>query len=341
VKEYRLFLLPGSRAQRTCEAVADARSADAAASLSKSDNSIEQINVLTGTHRRVAFGIACEIKALANTYGIDRLGFLTLTFAEKKTPEIKDCNRRFNSLASNILKARYCRAVVCLQRSPKGRVHFHLVVVLRADIRTGFDFDAAEKMDYRSAGRELRSEWAFWRKTAPAYSFGRTELLPIRSSAEGIAHYVGGYVGRHVEHRIKADKGARVVRYIGYGLGRDREGRMITDRKASCRFSWNSVGGWLWRQRVAAFANLVGGKTIDDLKILFGPKWCYLFREEIARMPVGDVEVWPSAKHWESYNSTLPLHQGEFKECVVVKARSVRLFRLARSRSGRASESGR
>ena len=31
------------------------------------------------------------------------------------------------------------------------RIHFHLVVVLEADIRTGFDFEALKRADYRSA----------------------------------------------------------------------------------------------------------------------------------------------------------------------------------------------
>ena len=86
-------------------------------------------------------------------------------------------------------------------------------MVIGFDIRTGFDFSAVERQDYSSANRLLREEWSFWRKTAPAYRFGRTELMPIRSSEEAIGRYIGKYIGKHMEAREDADKGARLVRY--------------------------------------------------------------------------------------------------------------------------------
>jgi hypothetical protein len=59
----------------------------------------------------------------------------------------------------------------------------------------------------------LRSEWVSWRKTTPLYGFGRTEMTPIESSADGIAWYVYRYISRHIGNRHPADKGARLVRY--------------------------------------------------------------------------------------------------------------------------------
>jgi hypothetical protein len=229
--------------------------------------------------------LAQEIKALARIYGIERLGFLTLTFADNVT-EMKEASRRFKSLTNHVLKARYSRAIAIVERQKSRRLHFHLVVVLNADIRTGCDFEAIEKGDYRSANQVLRSEWAYWRKTAPKYRFGRTELLPVKSTAEGIARYVGKYVSKHIGQREAGDKGARLVRYIGY------EG----DRKASVKFGWNSDGGWLWRQKLAQFASNHNCRTMDDLQRLAGPHWAYRLQGAIFQTELSDQTVYPSQK---------------------------------------------
>jgi len=194
-------------------------------------------NRLTGGHKRSAFILAHEIIRLAADYGIKRLGFLTLTFADD-VRDLAEANRRFHSLASHVIKGRYVRGLVVPERQESGRLHFHLLIVLGADIRSGADFEAFKRRDYRSANAALRAEWRFWRETAPLYGFGRTELLPVKSTAEGIGRYVGKYISKHVRGRMVGDKGARLVRYLGYNQG---------GRKGGCRFGWNTPNGWLWR----------------------------------------------------------------------------------------------
>jgi len=65
------------------------------------------------------------------------------------------------------------------------------------DIRSGADFQAFKRRDYRSANSALRVEWAFWRQTCPKYRFGRHKLMPFKSTAEGIARYVGKYISKY------------------------------------------------------------------------------------------------------------------------------------------------
>lgn len=238
-----------------------------------------KVNLLTGGHKRSAFVLAFEIMGLAKEYGIERLGFLTLTFADLVL-ELKEANRRFDSLNSNVIKQRYRRGIVVPERQKSRRLHFHLVVVLDADIRSGCDFGAFERGDYRSANAALRAEWAFWRVTSPSYGFGRHELLPVRSCAEGIARYVGKYISKHVRERAEADKGARLVRYLGYGQG---------GRKASCRFGWNTANGWVWRHKLAAFATRNGARSTDDLAKIYGPRWAYLLQAQILAERIDEV----------------------------------------------------
>ena len=242
------------------------------------------INKLTGSHKRTAHVLAEEIINLAKDFGIEHLGFLTLTFADYVTT-IKEAQRRFNSLNTHVLKARCKRAIGCWERHKSGRIHFHLVVVLDADIRTGIDFDAIERRDYRSASAALRAEWSFWRRTAPLYRFGRTELLPVKSTAEGIARYVGKYVSKHIGERWEQDRGARVVRYIGFKPG---------TRRCSSRFSWNSDGAWLWRLKLSVFAERHGFNSTDDILKLFGPRWAYMLQASIIATELPVTTVYPS-----------------------------------------------
>ena len=46
-------------------------------------------------------------------------------------------------------------------------VHYHLLVVCPDDIRTGFDFEAIQRRDYRSASSTLRGMWSTLRDVLP------------------------------------------------------------------------------------------------------------------------------------------------------------------------------
>src|ERR1022692_2592580 len=154
----------------------------------------EAVNLLTGSHRRMAFCLVFEIIWMAARYGLDNLGFLTLTFGDHVI-DMKEANRRFNSLVTNVLRSRYQACIVVTERMRSGRVHFHMVVALRQPIHPfNWELIVAGRGYRRAANAYLRSEWAFWLKACRSYGFGRHELLPIRGTAEGIAKYVGKYV---------------------------------------------------------------------------------------------------------------------------------------------------
>jgi hypothetical protein len=234
-------------------------------------------NRLSCQHKKSAAALAWNVQAMAEKYGLERVGFLTLTFSDHVLL-VSEAQRRFNSLASNILRGRYLAWLSIIERQKSGRLHFHLLVALPHDIRTGFDFEAIGRQDYRSACPYLRSEWAFWRGTAKLYGFGRTELLPVRSTAEGIGRYVGKYISKHLGARREEDKGARLVRYS------------TRARFAVTRFSWASAGSALWRSKVKAFAWMmfeVRGctPTMRGLREALGPHWAYKWREFIMGLP--------------------------------------------------------
>ena len=216
---------------------------------------------------------------MAEQYGLARLGFLTLTFADHVLSP-KEAQRRFNSLRTGVLAHRYEAFLRVLERQKSGRIHYHLLVVLPFDARTGVDFEAFGRGEYQSASTLLRSEWAFWRRTSKAYRFGRTELMPVRSTEEGIGRYVGKYISKHHAARKIEDKGVRLVEYS------------TGARMARTRFGWSSDNAAEWRAKVRLFAQIMGERldvqmnSIEDLSGHLGPRWAYWHREFIVGLPV-------------------------------------------------------
>jgi len=234
---------------------------------------------LSTQHRRSAHVLRESVTQLAARYGLEKLGFLTLTFREHILCP-KEAQRRLNSLLTRVIKQRYRDYLGVMERQKSGRIHYHLLVVLDHDIRTGFDFSGIDRRDYSSASPHLRQEWAFLRKTAPAYGFGRTELLPIRSSTEAIAKYVGKYIAKHMDVRQVEDKGVRLVRYSRGA------------RAGTTRFQFHSIGSAEWRRKLAIFAQIVQDQhpehrvaNISDLSTVLGNRWAYSHRDFILSIP--------------------------------------------------------
>jgi hypothetical protein len=237
----------------------------------------KRLSILT-KYRKTSTALAFNVQSMAERYPLENLGFLTLTFADN-VQDYRVANKRFNSLASNVLNSRYKAWLKVMERQKSGRIHFHLIVVLDLDIRTGFDFAGIALNDYSSASTAIRSEWSFWRGTAKKFKFGRTELLPIKSSSEAIGRYVGKYISKHLESRICDDKGARLVSYSK------------NLRTMNTKFSWVTEGSKQWRAKVRTFAHFVADRegcdpTFAGLRQALGSKWAYNHREFISQMPI-------------------------------------------------------
>ena len=237
---------------------------------------------LSTQHRKSAFVLQESVHNLGERFGLENLGFLTLTFAQNiKCP--KEAQRRLNSLISNVIKTRYQEYLGVFERQKSGRIHYHFLVVLNFDIRTGVDFDELAAGKYSSAGKPLRSEWSFWRNTAKKYGFGRTELLPIKTTAEAMAKYVGKYISKHMEVRNAEDKGVRLVRYSRGA------------RAGTTRFMFHSPGANEWRRKVEKFAQIVQAKhperkitELSDLSAVLGKRWAFNHRDYILGIPLDD-----------------------------------------------------
>ena len=226
--------------------------------------------------KKSASALAWNVQHFVDTYGLSNVGFLTLTFRDHVT-DPKEAQRRFNSLKSNVLASRYRAYIRVMEPMKSGRIHYHLLVALDSDIRTGFDFFAVRDQDYSSANKAIRAEWAFWRKTAPKYRFGRTELMPVRSNSEGIGRYVGKYISKGIESRTEQFKGTRLVEY-------SRKAKI-----ASTRFQFVTEGSAEWRRKLAIFVHYIADNTgcepsFEGLRRVLGARWSYHWREFILNL---------------------------------------------------------
>jgi len=236
--------------------------------------------VFPSSARRTAFALQVNVQAMCEHFGIEFIGFLTLTFADHVL-DPREAQRRMNSLSTHVLRPRYRRAIRVIERQKSGRIHYHLLVAVGADIRTGVDFVALSRGDYRSAPKSLRDEWSFWRMTASKFGFGRTELLPIRSTVEAVSRYVGKYISKHLYNRISADKGVRLVSYIG-------------EKIANSRFAWAGGHSKTWRKKLSLFVRMfyesgaIASPTLSAMRMAFGPRWAFKWRDCIVTMPEVD-----------------------------------------------------
>lgn len=249
-----------------------------------SNNSIEEPKVsdkeatiggltalLSSYHKRQAQTLFLNVKRLidlAPTTG--HIGFLTLTFPDNVVDN-KEASRRFNSLKTNFLNPHpdFGHSVTVKERQKRGAWHYHIIIHLKEDIRTGVDFDAIEKGNYSSASPYLRSLWADLRGAMSKYGFGRSELLPIRKGGEAMGRYVGKYISKHMGARDEQDKGVRLVSYSTGWV------------KNSVNFAWYTDGSKEWRKKLKIFAQYMGCTEFYQLTDKLGTGWAYKYAEDI------------------------------------------------------------
>lgn len=252
-------------------------------------------NPRTSADLKRAFRLVENLKDMGREYGTEKLGFLTLTFVENMQ-DPKEAQRRFNSLMTNILRDLFPDYVVVLEPQKRGAIHYHLVVYCAADIRSGFDFEAVNSGDYKSANCYLRDLWKTLRESMPKYGFGRSELLPIKTNDEGIAKYVGKYLDKGLAFKGPQFKGMRTVRY------RQRP------RIVGPRFSW-VVQGAQWRDYVSTFAKLAGVSDSDGMRARYGKHWAFWVRLALKSQDGEEVSHTELFRRFEFYASCSREHR--------------------------------
>ena len=97
----------------------------------------------------------------AKKFGVENLGFLTLTFKENMRDK-KEAQRRWNNLNRTISRdQKFTVLVKVLEVQKRGAFHYHLLVKTNEDIRTGFDWEAFKRAGeaYQAKDREEGKKW--------------------------------------------------------------------------------------------------------------------------------------------------------------------------------------
>jgi len=221
---------------------------------------------LSPYHRKQAFCLFVNCERFIDLVGLSRVGFLTLTFPDNVTDN-KIASRRFDSLNKHFLSRFFGEHMLVKERQKRGAWHYHILIDCRVDIRTGINWNeihpASGRPKYISACPALRSIWQLLRDRLPAYGFGRSELLPIKTTAAATSKYLGKYISKHIGAREERDKGVRLTSYSA------------NFPKSTPKLSWNSVGAKEWRRKASSFAVRMGYASPFDLQAEFGPSWAF------------------------------------------------------------------
>ena len=201
--------------------------------------------------------------------GVRNLVFLTLTFRD--AVEAKEAQRRWKILNNNFLRHWVGVDWVCVgEMQRRGVPHYHFVMRLPWDVRTGFDFAKPHpQKGMIEKGLDPRV-WEFWRemkRALRAAGFGEmAHMQPVKGSAS-ICKYVAKYIGKDDENsllsgvpwpkhsrRIRMSQGFRVVGAIG-------------------TFAWVNAGRE-WRVFLARVAAVLDA-TEETFGRLVVPNWSY------------------------------------------------------------------
>jgi len=246
------------------------------------ESALPHFNKFSAYHQKQTFCIAENCKKFIALVGIERVGFLTLTFADN-VADNSEASRRWNSLKTGFFPKHYGAFMLVKERQKRGAWHYHVLVDCKVDVRTNFDFDLhaeisqlrkggyrkneakirpLEKVYYKKSPLPLRRLWSI-NQDVENFGFGRPDLWPLKKAEEAVSSYMSKYLSKHIGVRPEQDKGVRLVSYSK------------NFPRSTPKFQWNSDGSKEWRRKLAKFAEIVDIHSEDQLAVRYGPKWAH------------------------------------------------------------------
>jgi hypothetical protein len=256
--------------------------------------------------------------ALIKRVGLEKCGFFTRTFKDNVTSR-KLAESMNHSWNSGYGREVFVESISVPERQDRGAFHYHDLVALDCDIRTGFDFESCqaaadlkkahfhkhnghwcwdspqyeanfkklERAYFASANPNLKRLWreignSKYPGKAAEYGFGRCELMPILSNSQACARYLGAYVNIQHNRREDEDKGMRTVRYAIKTVPVFCDGRWqrASLRPAIAQWAFVKGGAAKWRLGCKVLSKLLGG--VRDFAPIFGKRWALLLLTKLA-----------------------------------------------------------
>ena len=266
-------------------------------------------SLLSPYSKKVAHTLYVNVERLiAEAPSLGHLGFVTLTFKENLTDNA-EASRRYDILNTNfILKdPRFGIKIAVKEPQTRGAWHYHILVHLSEDIRTGFDFEAYQQWVDRPRGLRrrcptgspyLRQLWKDIMEACESYGFGRPEMLPVKSNAEAMGRYLGKYISKGIGQRTEDQKN---VRLVNYSKGWTRN---------SPKFAWNTKNSAEWRSKLSLFAKIHGCQDLYQLTDKLGANWAYRYLEDIINVYDSVIQYLEKYK-WNQDGSRIVRETGE------------------------------
>ena len=119
----------------------------------------EALGVRTAIARR-ADTLRQNLQDMIDRNGLEKIGFLTLTFKENITSRTI-AEKRFHSFATHILRLLVAESITVPERQERGAIHYHLAAAFKFDIRSGFDVAACSEANLvKKQGYLGGGQWA-------------------------------------------------------------------------------------------------------------------------------------------------------------------------------------
>ena len=241
--------------------------------------------------KKQANTVAWRLDWMRRTYGVERLLAVHLTTVDPW--DWARWYRQWNNLWKKRLVRHYAEYLLVPEFSPGGLLHAHAVLIAKADVRTGYDFEARERARKRGpkarwrtgANAGLRREMSRWssgtwddesrswmgKGLQLPYGFGYTRVEPVKSPG-GFARYMAKYMTKGFADRKSEDKGRRLIR--------------CSKGAAAIQPPKVGVARWLWDQKLAAFLAVNKLPDFDALREKAGKRWAWDLKEVIWATPL-------------------------------------------------------
>ena len=251
---------------------------------------------LTPNQKVTRLKVILAVEEMVAKYGLERVGLLTLSFGvpgsgkgsyetwslRQQAKQWKFVQARWHSFRTNVIAKRYEDWICVFELHRDGVWHIHVIVVTKADIRTGTNIETLSNYNlpyWKRRGKHLRNEalseeWQALRLICCRYRFGRSELLPVKKSGKALGSYLANYLVKTYA-QLPAGQRCRLVRFS----------RQIGE-KFRDKFAIHSLGGLLYRTRVRIVAQMLRFEDYEDFAEFFGPRWHYLLKNVIAWVPI-------------------------------------------------------
>ncbi len=221
-------------------------------------------------HRKTSYRLGHAARQFIRHFRRRHTLFVTLTMADPSR-DLAACNRCLSALLMRLRKRLpTLQSIWVADAGASDRLHYHLLVSLPDDVRTGTDFKI-----FRTPGRPplakiraavnpaVRAFWDLLEGIATPLGFGRTEVFPLRKMAGAVAGYFEKNYRNLQSRRVVSDKRRRVW---GMSAGAPRP-------PGPNQFSLNHPGSIRHRARMAEAAAQAGISSLDEAAYLVGPRW--------------------------------------------------------------------